>query len=149
MKISHGLRTGRAMLAAASASMLLLAPLFAAGDEATFEVVLSGPEVSGDPDGRGEATVTLNGETNEVAVRLTHSNIAEPTAMHIRKAAVGRHGNIAVPIEIVSSQGGTVEGRRKSAMPGIVARILASPAEYYLVVINPEHPVGALRGPLE
>lgn len=139
----------RASIFAAAAFALLLAPLSALGGEpATFQVSLSGSEASGDPDGQGQATVTLNPATNEVEVRLTYSNIGEPTAMHIRKGAIGFHGNIAVPVEIQSAQGGTLTAHRQSAAPGIIARIAASPQEYFLVVITEEYPVGALRGQL-
>ena len=147
MKQNLGTR-GRPSVLAATACALLLAPLVALGEEATFKVSLSGPEASGDPNGRGEATVTLNPETNEVGVRLTYSNIAEPTAMHIRVGPTGLVGNVIVPIVIESDDGGTLVGRRLSAKPGVVEMILASPEEHYLVVINDEYPVGALRGQL-
>ncbi|HEX7080501.1 MAG TPA: CHRD domain-containing protein [Gammaproteobacteria bacterium] len=136
----------RPSVLAAAACALLLAPLLAFGEQATFEVTLSGPEASGDPDGRGEATVTMNPETNEVEVRLSYSNIAPPTALHIREGAVGSEGNVVVPIVIESNEDGTLVGRRKSAKPNIIATIAASPEKYYLVVLNREYPVGALRG---
>lgn|GEM_PF-1782064 len=139
-------RCGGAAVVAACA--VLLAPLAASGEEATFRVTLSGPPASGDPDGRGEATVTLDAETNQVEVRLTYSSIAEPTAMFIRRGATGLEGNIVVPVVIESRQGNTLVGRRTSAMPNAVARILAAPEEHYLVVMNDEYPVNALRGPL-
>jgi len=142
------LRIGSSVLKAAACA-LLLAPLAALGDEAVFEVNLSGPEASGDPDGTGQATVTLKPATNEVEVRLSYSNIAEPTAMHLRKGATGTAGNVEVPLVIERTGRGSVVGRRKSASPGIVERIAKSPGEYYLVVITGEYPVGALRGPLE
>lgn len=126
----------------------MLAPLLAFSQEATFEVSLSGPEASGDPDGSGEATVTLHPEENRVEVRLTYSNIAAPTALFLRRGATGLDGNILMPIEIESDQGGTIVGQRTSAMPGVVEKVAASPSEYYLVVMNEEHPVGALRGQL-
>ncbi len=132
----------------AAACALLFAPLLASGEEVTFEVSLSGPEASGDPDGRGEATVTMNPETNRVDVRLSYSNIAEPTAMHIREGATGSEGNVVMPVVIESDEGGTLVGGRKSAKPNLVATLLASPAQLHLVVVNEEHPIGALRGPL-
>lgn len=148
MKTNLGLRPGgRAVLAAASA--LLLAPLVASAEEVTLEASLSGPEASGDPDGQGSAMLTLNPEANEVEVRLTYSNIAEPKAVHIRRGATGLEGNVVLPIVIESNEGGTLVGRRKSAKPGVVETIAASPEDYYLVVITDEHPVGALRGPLQ
>src|SRR5690606_12271009 len=133
---------------AAAACTLLLSPLLASGEEATFEVALSGPEASGDPDGQGEATVVLNSETNTVDVRLRYSNIAPPTALFIRMGATGMAGNIALPITIESDEGGTLVGRREASKPNVVATILASPSEHYLVVVNDEYPVGSLRGQL-
>jgi hypothetical protein len=147
VKTNLELRSRLAVLMAAACA-LLLAPLLASGEEATFSVTLSGPERSGDPDGQGEAMVTLNPATNQVDVRLSYSNIAEPTAIYIRRGAVGLQGNVVVPIVIESDEGGTLVGRRRSAMPNIVKTILASPGEYYLVVLNDEYPIGALLGPL-
>jgi hypothetical protein len=141
------LGSGAAVLAAALCG-LLLASLPAGAEEATFRVELSGPAASGDPDGRGEATVTLNAAENRVDVRLSYSNIAAPTAMHIRMGAAGPAGNIVLPIVIERDEGGTLVGRRLSAKPDVAARILASPGDYYLVVINDEYAVGALRGRL-
>lgn len=132
----------------AAACALLLAPLLASAEEATFEVSLSGPESSGDPDGRGQATLIMNPATNQVDLRLSYSNIAAPTAVFIRRGPTGLDGNVVLPIVIESDGGGTLVGRRTSAKPDIVETILASPGEYYLVVFNGEYPVGALRGPL-
>ena len=139
-------RCGGAVVLAVCAA--LLAPLEALCEPQTFRVTLSGPPTSGDPDGRGEATVVLDAEKNEVEVRLTYSNIAEPTMMFIRRGATGLEGNIVVPVPIENREGNTVVGRRTSAMPNAVARILASPDEHYLVVMNEEYPTNALRGPL-
>lgn len=147
MKRNLGLRSIPPVLAAAACA-LLLSPLLASGEEATFEVALTGPEASGDPDGQGQATVVLNSETNAVEVRLRYSNIEPPTALFIRMGATGMEGNIAVPIVIESDDGGTLVGRRVSTKPKAVETILASPTEYYLAVMNEEYPVGALRGQL-
>jgi hypothetical protein len=134
---------------ATAACALLLSPLLASGEEATFEVALSGPEASGDPDGQGQATVVLNSETNAVDVRLRYSNIGTPTALYIRMGATGMEGNIALPVVIESDEEGMLVGRRESSKPKVVETILASPAEYHLVVVNEEYPVGALRGQLQ
>jgi hypothetical protein len=145
MKIRLELRSGFAALAVATCA-LLLAPLAASAEEVTFTASLSGPPASGDPDGRGEATLVLNPETNEVRVRLTYSNIARPTALHIRRGETGMDGNIMVPIEIDSDDGSTLTGSRVSAKPDAISMILTWPGDYYLVVITPDRPVGALRG---
>lgn len=148
VKTNLELRSRPSVLAAAATCALLLAPPLASGEEVTLEVALSGSEASGDPDGQGQATLTMNPETNHVDVRLSYSNIAEPTMMHIREGATGTAGNVVLPIVIDSGEGGTLVGQRTSAMPDIVETILSSPTDYYLVVINREYPVGALRGQL-
>lgn len=139
---------GRLCLVAAAAWAVLVAPFPASANEATFRVSLSGPEVSGDPDGRGEATVTLDPETTEIDVQLTYSRIAEPTSIHIRRGATGSEGNIVASFFIEN------EGRGRLAATGTVRadhvqQMLSSPEDYYLVVLNREHVVGALRGPLQ
>lgn len=148
MKRKAELRIGSSVLKAAACA-LLLAPLAVLADDAVFDVTLTGPKASGDPDGRGQARVMLKPETNEVEVELTYSNIAPPTMMQIRKGPTGRDGNVEVPLVVEQTGRGKAVARRKSAAPGIVERIARSPGEYYLVVITEEYPVGALRGPLQ
>src|SRR5690606_11398051 len=125
---------------------MLFAPIVASGEE-SFEVSLSGSEVSGDPDGRGEATVTVNPETKQIDVQLSYSNIAEPTAVHIREGATGTDGNVVANFAIESRGQGSLTATG-TAKEEAYAPMLASPERYYLVVLNGEHVVGALRGPL-
>ena len=126
---------------------VLSSPLAAFADDITFEVALSGPEL-GDPDGAATGTVTLNAASNQVSVQLRYTNIAAPAALFIRRGALGTEGNVVMPIVIESAAGGALEGHRASAKPNLVETILAQPDQYYLVVMNDEYPVGALRGPL-
>lgn len=144
MKTSVLFRSRLSVLAAAA---VLLAPLVAVGQEATFQVSLSGPEVSGDPDGQAEGTVTVNPDTNQIDVRLTYSNIAEPTSIHIRDGALGTDGNIVATFNIEIEGQGMLVGRG-SARPEALQPMVTSPERFYLVVLNEEHVVGALRGPL-
>lgn len=148
MKTNFQLRRGLLVLASAVCALVLAPSLTLAAEAVNVRASLSGPPVSGSPDGRGEATVTLNPETNEVELRLEYSDIATPTRVHIRQGPTGLEGNVVVSIVIQSNAGGTLTGHRQSATPGIVARIARSPQEYYVVVINEEYPVGALRGQL-
>lgn len=132
----------------AAAWALALAPLVAQAQETSFDVSLSGSEVSGDPDGRGQATVTIDRETGEIEVRVTYSNIAEPTSIHLRQGALGTQGGIVGTFSIESTGQGTLEARGTARSQATLEQILASPEEFYLVVFNDEHVVGALRGPL-
>lgn len=140
------LRRKRSVVATA-AWAVLLTPLLASASEVTFQASLSGPEVSGDPDGRGEATITVNPEANEINVQLTYSNIAEPTSIHIRDGATGLDGGIAATFFMDIEGEGRLTGQG-SARPDHLARIVSFPEQYYLVVFNEEHVVGALRGQL-
>lgn len=147
MKRNLELCSGLSVLTAACA--LLLAPLAASAEEATFEVELSGPEASGDSDGEGQATVTMDSEANRVDVRLSYSNIARPTAVYLRMGATGSQGNVVMPVVIERDEGGTLVASRQSAKPGVVDMILDSPDDYYLVVLNDDYPVGALLGQIQ
>lgn len=134
------------LLILAAAGLVLVTQPGMSAEEAAFEASLAGSEVSGDPDGQGHATVTVSPE-NEIDVRLEYSNIAEPTSIHIREGKMGRDGNIVATFAIESEGNGTLVAEG-TAKPESLQGILTSPEEYYLVVLNSEHVVGALRGPL-
>lgn len=140
------LRSKRSVVTAA-AWAVLLTPVFASASQVTLRATLSGPEVSGDPDGRGEATITVNSETNQIEMQINYSNIAAPTAVHIRDGATGLDGGIAATFFIDSAGQGRLVATG-SARPDHLARIVSSPEQYYLVIFNDEHVVGALRGQL-
>lgn len=131
-----------------AAACMMVAPLVASGEEVVLRASLSGPAVSGDPDGRGEATLTIDRATGRIDARVTHSNIAQPTAIHVRKGAVGIDGNIVATFTIDSNRGGTLVGTGSARSMETLEQILAAPEEHYVVVLNDEHVVGALRGPL-
>ena len=131
-----------------AAACLVLAPLAATAQEVVLRATLSGPEVSGDPDGRGEAILTIDRATGRIQARVTHSNIAQPTALHVRKGAVGIEGNIVASFTIESNRGGTLVATGTARSDKTLEEILAKPEEHYVVVLNEEYVVGALRGPL-
>ncbi len=135
------------LLASAAACALLCSSLAALAEGVAFEVELLGPAV-GDQDGEATGTVTLDAATNQVDVQLRYTNIAEPTAIFVRQGALGTEGNVVMPIVVESAAEGAVEAHRTSAKRGLVETILAAPDEYFLVIMNDEYPIGALRGPL-
>jgi len=126
----------------------MLAPLAVPAQEKTFDVSLSGSEVSGDPDGRGEATLNIDPETGRIEARVSYSNIAEPTSIHLRRGASGTEGGIVATFAIESNEAGTLTAWGTARSQKTLEQILASPQDYYLVVFNDEHVVGALRGAL-
>ena len=119
----------------------------AVAEETSFDVSLSGAGGSGDPDGAGEGTVTLDSETNQVSWEFSYSNIAEPTAMHIHEGAEGQSGGVVVPFTIEKGPDGNLVGLT-NAPADVVQAILASPSNYYVNIHNSEHRGGAIRGQL-
>src|SRR5690606_13765627 len=122
---------------------LFLSAGFAAAEETSFDVSLSGAGGSGDPDGAGEGTVTIDSETNQVSWEFSYSNIAEPTAMHIHEGAEGQSGGVVVPFTIEKDSEGNLVGLT-TAPAEVVQAILASPSGYYVNIHNSEHRGGAV-----
>lgn len=119
----------------------------AAAEERSFEVSLAGAEGSGDPDGTGQGTVTIDSATNQISWEISYSNIAEPSAMHIHQGAAGQSGSVVVPFTVEKDQEGNLVGLT-NASAEVVQAILASPAGYYINIHNSEHRGGAIRGQL-
>lgn len=95
---------------------------------------------SGDPNGRGEAILRLNRETNRVCAALEWSRIGTPNAAHIHRKSDG-----AVVIDLTNAVGdGTGctanAGRRK------IGNVLQNPRRYYVNVHNTTYPAGAIQG---
>jgi len=134
---------------------ILLASLIAAGtalaedDGAEFEADLTGAaEVPGpgDPDGSGEAEITLDPTMGKVCWKLEVEDIAPASAAHIHVGPAGVAGPIVVPLSAPTM--GESSGCRTVA-PDLIAAIMANPAVYYVNVHNAEFPAGALRGQLQ
>lgn len=129
------------------AMALFLSAGMAAAEETSFDIALSGADGSGDPDGAGQGTVTIDSETNQISWEFAYSNIAEPTAMHIHEGAAGQSGGVVVPFTVDKDSNGNLVGLTNAAAE-VVQAILASPAGYYVNIHNSEHRGGAIRGQL-
>ena len=115
----------------------------------TFEVELTGAggvPNPGDPDGSGEAEVTLDMDDGEVCFEIEVEGIAEPTAAHIHQGAAGASGSPVVNFAV--DQNG-LEGCVTGVDMAVLQAIEANPADYYVNVHNSEYPGGALRGQLD
>jgi hypothetical protein len=134
----------------------LAAPAAAAGSKAALlSASLNGAnEVPGpgDPDGRGRATVRLEG--NRACFVLEWSGITAPTAAHIHVGRAGVAGGVVVLFfqpgtnaaslpDTLSSVAGCVEADRD-----LLRKIAASPRDYYVNIHNADFPAGAIRGQL-
>lgn len=99
----------------------------------------------GDPDGSGEASITVNPGQEEICYELTVSGIGEPTAAHIHQGPAGENGPPVVTLET------PVAGSSSDCVPverGLARQILKNPEAFYVNVHNDEFPGGAVRGQL-
>ena len=99
----------------------------------------------GDPDGSGQATITIKTSTNEICFELSVAGIDEANAAHIHKGEPDAAGPIVV--ELTAPAGGSSKGC--TAIRAEVANEIAvSPLSFYVNVHNAKYPKGAVRGQL-
>jgi hypothetical protein len=113
----------------------------------TFTVKLTGGATEtpkGDPNGRGTAKVTLNSSTGRVCFKLTWSGIGNPVAAHIHKGKKGVAGPVVIPF----FGGAAKHSGCVKASKSLVAKIMKSPAGYYVNVHTQAFPGGAVRAQL-
>jgi hypothetical protein len=127
--------------------LVLFSGYLAAGGRPLSTTMTGGEEVPGpgDPDGSGEAFITLNHGSGEVCFQLTVSDIAPATAAHIHEAPAGVAGPIVVGL--TPPTGGSSSGC-VSADRDLIKDIIQNPVEYYVNVHNAGFPAGAVRGQL-
>jgi hypothetical protein len=115
----------------------------------TQEVFTHPTSHSGDPDGVGEALISVSLGQRTVCWELSVSGIALPgTAAHIHKEAPGRQGPIVVGLSAPDLTGWAT-GCRSVENADLLQDILVDPAGYYVNVHNAQYAPGAIRGQLE
>jgi hypothetical protein len=108
----------------------------------------------GDPNGSGQASLTIVPGANQLCYTLSVSGIARPTAAQVRRGSIGYRGqthysskNAAVAVldrpPVGSSNGCVVVTQQK------LAAITSNPSQYYVVIMNNPFRQGALRGYLQ
>jgi hypothetical protein len=111
--------------------------------------VTTTPVWSGDPDGVGEALLTINAGQREVCWDVSVTRIALPaTASHIHEGPAGVRGPIVIPLSSPDATGhatGCATGLDRE----LLQRILAEPASFYVNVHTSEFPAGAIRSQLD
>ena len=130
-------------LAVAAAVAVPTAAFAAGGDDDVLSAKLSGGvEVpKGDPDGSGNATVTLHG--SQVCWTFTLAKVATPNAAHIHRGRPGVAGPVVVPFGAKYAAKGCIEAPKAT-----ITSIKKNPAGYYVNVHNAKYPGGAVRGQL-
>ena len=118
------------------------APVAALTTALTGAAEVPGP---GDPNGSGEATLTLFPEQGLLCYVLTARGIAPATAAHVHAAPPGEAGPVVIPL---APPTGGVSGGCMPADPALLRDIAANPEEYYVNVHNAAYPAGAIRGQL-
>jgi CHRD domain len=103
---------------------------------------------AGDPDGRGGASVTIDGTT--VCFGLTVTNIAQPVAAHIHRGRRSQNGPIVVTfVPPTSGDPGASSGCvPPDSDPAVAQEIQRHPRRFYVNVHTADFPGGAVRGQL-
>lgn len=148
MSITMSIRTSRTIVALgafalAAAGMLAGTPTQAApAHRATVQRLEATLRPSGDPDGSGEAHLTLAKARGRVCANITWQDVATPDSAHIHRASDG---------SIVVDLGGSVTGGSHCAtgVPSrTIAKLLRHPGRFYVNVHNATYPAGAIQGTL-
>ena len=126
------------------AALSLAASAFAATKTFTVSMTGKAETPKGDPDGKGTAKVTLNTSTGKVCFNLSWSHIGNPVAAHIHKGKKGVAGPVVIPF----FGGAAKHTGCVKASKSLVAKIVKSPASYYVNVHTQAFPAGALRAQL-
>ena len=107
-----------------------------------FQVALDGSQLgtTGDPNGYGNATLSIDDQTLTASWNFSVYNIALPlTAAHIHVGAAGTNGPVVVDFSAQLS--GNVQDAD-------LANVLLNPSNYYINLHNSEYSSGAIRGQL-
>ena len=114
----------------------------------TYKATLTGAEEpgGGDPDGYGEAEISVADNLNQICWDLKDiRNIGPITAAHVHRGARGVNGPPVFPLK--QSNEGTWKGCSNRS-EWTEDAIENNPALYYVNVHTPDFPNGAIRGQL-
>lgn len=122
------------------------APAAPAATSGKLVAVLLGDLVvgdDGDPDGKGSATITIDG--GKLCYDVEYHRLAPVTMAHIHAGAAGKTGDPVVPLKLDRDE--YIKGCTVVA-PELAAALLAKPDDFYVNVHTTELPKGAIRGQL-
>ena len=97
----------------------------------------------GDPDGKGSATITIEG--GKLCYEVEYHRLAPVTMAHIHAGTAGKAGDPVVTLKLDRDE--NIKGCTVVATE-LAAALLAEPGNYYVNVHTTELPKGAIRGQL-
>jgi hypothetical protein len=123
-------------------------------DKNLFAVLRGANEISpttgrrgaGDPDGRGGATITIDGTV--ICWGITVTNLSQPIAAHIHKGKRNENGPIVVPLSQPTTGDPGASSGCTMAAADLAQEIQRHPRRYYVNVHTTDFPGGAARGQL-
>ncbi len=127
----------------------------AAADDARIYTVLTGAAERpgpGDPDGIGQALITIDDETNTLCLAMQYANIDGTTSgLHIHFAPTTAPGPIVVPFTTPTQSGaGALYECVVVENEALLDNIAANPQQYYINLhTQPGFGPGAIRGQLQ
>ena len=120
----------------------------AALSDGRYETTLSAEDIGpqpGDPDGGGEAVITLDREKNQVCVDITVEKVDDINAAHLHAGTVKNGGPIVVPLPEPKDD----EIKGCVDVPAqVITNIRRAPGDFFVNVRSRENPGGAVRGQL-
>ncbi|MER5176960.1 CHRD domain-containing protein [Streptomyces sp. NPDC002896] len=112
------------------------------------EVPTGDPKRVGDPD--GHSITFLYPESGRVGYSLAWVNIGAPLAGHIHQGALGRNGDVKIPLFVsaVPKNIFAISGTVSVPDPSVISGIKKNPTGFYSNLHTEEFPDGAVRGQL-
>jgi hypothetical protein len=137
-----------AMAAVVLLTVAMTAAIAQAGGRPLTTTLTGAAEVPGpgDPDGSGQATITLNAGHGEICYELSATGISPAIAAHIHVGTADVAGPVVVPLAPPVTNGSS--SGCASADPALIKAIMKNPEQYYVNVHTADYPAGALRGQL-
>lgn len=126
------------------------APVHGAGPSAVLVVTLNGQDVrpKADPNGFGNAKVSLYPTKVKVCISLTVGNIARAEGLAIHKAAPGLNGPEVLALEAPGYRT-IMNSCNEGVNEDLIRDMAANPGSYYVVVRTCQYTWGAIRGQLK
>ena len=143
------------VVVAAGLTFGLIAPVGAQGDgdRALFAVLTGAKEVdstgergTGDRNGRGSFSATLDGRMLCYGIQV--KNINDPAAAHIHRGGQTVAGPVVLPLEHPETGDPGASSACVQLARSLARRLRETPGRFYVNVHTPDFPNGAVRGQL-